>query len=150
MALIQPTAENKFSYLALDSIVAPIDPAVAINQGSRLKLVANKVTPTTARADDWVGVADATNPVVSLLDTLNMIKVLLHGNVVWFDAPAAETMTFGDLVYAYENGGNHYSGAVTKVTAAGVKLVGTYVGLTPTVCGAGVRVQIKIRPTTVL
>ena len=149
MALIQPTAENKSVSINLDSIVVPISNLTAINQGSRLKLVANLATPTTAKADNWIGVADFTNPVVSLGDTLTEGKILIAGNVVWFDAPATETMNFGDIVYPYENGGNHYSGAVTKV-GAGAVVVGTYVGLAATVCGAGVRVPIKIKPTVVI
>jgi hypothetical protein len=112
--------------------------------------VANLVTPQTALVDDWCGVADATNPVVSLGDTLTQIKVLLKDNVVWFDAPDAETMNFGDLVYSYAAAGNFYSGAVCKTAGVGTKLVGTYVGLAATVCGAGVRVPIKIQPTLVI
>jgi len=149
MALIQPTAENKLVSFDIDSTVMPCAFGTVINQGTRLKVASNLITPTTAKNDDWVGVADFSNPVASLGDTLTSGRVLLAGNVIWFDALATETMTFGDLVYPYETGGNHYSGAVCK-TSTSAKLVGTYVGLTAQVCGAGVRVPIKIQPTVVI
>ena len=150
MATIQPTSENKSVMYTPDSIVMPCAAGTVINQGSRVKIVSNLIVPTAAATDDFVGVADFQNPVASLGDQLTAGKVLLKDNVVMFDAPASETFTFGDLCYAYDNGGNSYPGAVTKSTSGSPKLVGTFVGLTAVTGGSTSRVAVKIVPTVVI
>lgn len=150
MATIQPTSENKFKKYQPDSIVMPIDPATVLNQGSRVMLVANKIVPTTVKTDVWCGVSDGQNPVASLGDTLSAEKVLIKDNVIYFDAPTVEVYSFGDAVYAYDNGGNHYPGAVCKAVAGGGGAVGTSNSLTPITGGPGVRIPVKILPTQVI
>jgi hypothetical protein len=149
MALVQPTAENKLVSTNRDSLVMPCASGTVINQGVRLKLSTGLVTPTTTLGDDWVGVADFTNPVASLGDTLTSGRVLLKGNVVYFDAPVVETYTFGDLVYDYDDTVDFHAGAVCKTSTLAI-LVGTYVGLTAVSGGTGVRIPVKIKPSVVI
>lgn len=150
MATIQPTSENKFVKYTPESIIVPCAAATVINQGSRLKIVSNLAVPTAACTDAWCGVADFQNPVASLGDLLTKGKMLIKDNVVYFDAPVAETFDFSQDVYAYTAGGNHYPGAVTASSANGAVKVGTYAGLTQVTGSATMRIPVKILPTQVL
>ena len=150
MSTVQPTSENKFVKLCPDSLVMPCAAATVINQGSRVKVSSNLIVPTAANTDAFCGVADFQNPVASLGDLLTSGKVLLKDNVVYFDAPVAETFDFGQDVYAYTTGGNHYPGAVTANSADGAVKVGVYVGLTQVTGSATMRVPVKILPTQVI
>ena len=143
-AIVLPTSENNFLRENLASIVAPCDPGTILNQGGMVKLSSGKIVPTAINTDDICGVVDAQNPVASLGDQLTAVKILLTGNVVKFLAPAAESFVFGLPVYAYDNGGNHYTGAVTITGGEGLKQVGTCANLVPITGGAGVKVPVKL------
>lgn len=150
MSISAGTSENKMVFFSPDAIIAPLDPLTSVNQGDRVKLVGGKIVVTDAVADDWIGMADFQNPIASLGDTKTNGKVLLAGNVVYFDAPASETFTYGDKVYAYGAAGYYYPQAVTTSSSNSAKLVGTFVGLTAVTGGAGKRVAVKIVPSVVI
>jgi len=151
MATIPGTAENKVVAFSPEAVIVPMATTTVINQGDRVKITSNLLVPTSAVTDDWIGVADFTNPVASLGDTLSEGRVLLKDNIVYFDAPATETFAFGTLVYQYATGGNYYIQAVTIDGSTGTpKLVGTCVEKTAVTGGTGVRVKVKIAPTVVI
>jgi hypothetical protein len=133
------------------SLDMPCAAGTVINQGSRVKLVSNLLVPTAICTDDFVGMADFQNP-DALGYAVTSGKVLLKDNVVNFDAPSAnDTFNFGDDVYAYDDAvPNHYPGAVTKDTTLTPKKVGSYVGASGVVGGAGVKVPVKLLPTVVI
>ena len=148
---VQPTAQNTFVMGATRGLVMPCASNTVINQGVRLKIASNLVTPTTAKSDDWVGVANFSNPPTALGQGVVQGEVLIKDNVVTFDAPSSsDTFNFGATVYAYDDATYYYSGAVTASSAGTPKAVGTYVGASGVVGGVGVRVAVKILPTTVI
>ena len=62
-----------------------------------------------------------------------------------------DTFNFGNPVYAYDDGVDHHSGAVTAAAGmGGAVVVGTYVGASGVVSGVGVKVPVKILPTQIL
>ena len=150
MSITNGNSENKMIFYSPDSIVMPITAGVTIYQGDRVKISSNAILSTAACTEDWLGVADFQTPVASLGDALTAGKVLLKDNVVWFDAPASESFAFGATVYAYTAAGYYYPQGVTISSGNSAKIVGVYVGLTTVTGGAGVRVAVKIAPTTVI
>ena len=146
---VQPTAQNTFILAAMRTLVAPCSTATVINQGTRVKLASNLITPTIVATEDWCGVANFSNPPTALGQAVSQGEILIKDNIVTFDAPVAEAFAYGAPVYAYDDGTYHYSGAVTASSAGSAKKVGTYVGAGQT-GGVNVRVAVKILPTQIL
>ena len=154
MGLIQPTSESKFIAASINKLTMPCDPLTVINQGSRVRLVGNLLIVQALCSDAFCGVADFANPPTFLGDSVSGGPVLIKDNIVYFDAPVAaggDTFNFGNPVYAYDDGVDHHSGAVTAASGmGGAVVVGTYVGASGVVSGVGVKVPVKILPTQIL